>query len=163
MAARLTRFVRLTLAALLCLAMPATAADWQYLTVPGDTLIGIGKRYLKNPNDWPKVQAENSVEIPKRMPANTRLRIPVGLLKVSPAPVTVTAVNGNVRVKGADGGFRPLQANDQLNGGETVLTGPRSSAAFRFADGTTLTQQASSRIGFGRLAVYGNTGWCPRN
>lgn len=158
MAARLTRFVRLSLAPLLCLALPAMAADWQYLTVPGDTLIGIGKRYLKNPNDWPKVQAENNVEIPKRMPANTRLRIPVGLLKVSPAPVTVTAVNGNVRVKGADGGFRPLQANDQLHGGETVLTGPRSSAAFRFADDTTLTQQASSRLGFGRLAVYGNTG-----
>jgi hypothetical protein len=39
-----------------------------------------------------------------------------------------------------------------------VLTGPRSSAAFRFADATTLTQQASSRLGFGRLAAYGNTG-----
>ena len=150
--------VRLIIATILCLALPTQAADWQYLTVPGDTLIGIGKRYLKNPNDWPKIQAANKVEIPKRMPANTHLRIPVHLIKVTPAPVTVTAVNGNVRYKGTDGRFQPLKVNDQMTGGENVITGPRSSAAFRFADGTTLTQQASSRLGFGRLAAYGNTG-----
>lgn len=150
--------LRLVLALVASIALPAQAADWQYLTVPGDTLIGIGQRYLKNPNDWPRIQAENKVEIPKRMPANIPLRIPVHLLKVTPAPVTVTAVNGNVRVKGADGRFQPLKANDRLTGGETVLTGPRSSAAFRFADGTVLTQQALSRLGFGRLAAYGNTG-----
>lgn len=149
---------RLLLASLLGLGLSAQAADWQYLTVPGDTLIGIGQQYLKNPNDWPKVQAENKVEIPKRMPTNFRLRIPVALLKVTPAPVTVTAVNGNVRFRGADNRFQTLKANDQLTGGETVLTGPGSSAAYRFADGTTLTQQASSKLGFGRLAAYGKTG-----
>jgi hypothetical protein len=142
----------------LFLVLPARAADWQYLTVPGDTLIGIGKQYLKNPNDWPKVQAENKVEIPRKMPTGFRLRIPVALLKVTPAPVTVTAVNGNVRVQGADKRFQPLVAGSQLNGGETVVTGPRSSASYRFADGTLLTQQAASRLGFGRLAAYGKTG-----
>ncbi|MEW6678225.1 MAG: FecR domain-containing protein [Pseudomonadota bacterium] len=142
----------------LFLTLPAQAADWQYLTVPGDTLIGIGKQYLKNPADWPKVQAENQVEIPRKMPAGFRLRIPVSLLKVTPAPVTVTAVNGNVRVQGADKRFQPLAAGSQLNGGETVVTGPRSSVSYRFADGTTLTQQAASRLGFGRLSAYGKTG-----
>lgn len=152
----------LAMAGLLFLPLPGHAAsdssDWQYLTVPGDTLIGIGQRYLRNPGDWPRIQSENRVDIPKRMPTNFRLRIPVQLLKVTPAPVTVTSVTGNVRAKGADGRFQPLQANARLIGGETVITGPRSSAAFRFADGTTLTQQASSRLGFGRLAAYGNTG-----
>jgi hypothetical protein len=135
----------------------AHAADWQYLTVPGDTLIGIGKTYLKNPNDWPKVQAENKVSIPRQMPSNTRLRIPVALLKVTPAPVQVTAVTGNVRFK-TDAGFRPLKTGDQLTGGESVLTGPRSSASYRFADGTVLTQQANGKLTFGRLASYGKTG-----
>jgi len=154
------------LAALLGASMSLQAADWQYVTVPGDTLIGIGQQYLKNPKDWPKVQSENKVEIPKKMPANFRLRIPVHLLKVTPAPVDVTAVSGNVRVKGAEkdaekgtpSRFQPLKAGSQLNGGETVVTGPGSSASYRFADGTTLTQQAASRLGFGRLAAYGKTG-----
>ena len=136
----------------------AQGADWLYLTYPGDTLIGIGKQYLKNPNDWPKVQVANTVDDPKHLPANTRIRIPVALLKVTPAPVTVTAVTGNTRYKTAEGAFQPLAAGAQLHGGETVLTGPRSSAAYRFADGTTLTQQDSSKLSFGRLAAYGKTG-----
>lgn len=140
------------------LILPAQADDWLYLTVPGDTLSGIGRQYLKNPNDWPKVQSANGVPIPKRLPANSRLKIPVQLLKTTPAPVTVTAVTGNVRYKPAAGSFQKLNVGDQLNGGETVLSGPRSSAAYRFADGTTLTQQASSKLGFGRLAAYGKTG-----
>lgn len=93
----------LAMAGLLFLPLPGHAAsdssDWQYLTVPGDTLIGIGQRYLRNPGDWPRIQSENRVDIPKRMPTNFRLRIPVQLLKVTPAPVTVTSVTGNVRAK----------------------------------------------------------------
>lgn len=149
----------LALALTAILASSATrAADWLYLTVPGDTLSGIGQQYLKKPSDWPKVQSANGVPIPRHLPANTRIKIPVELLKVTPAPVTVTAVTGNTRFKPADGPFQPLTAGSQLNGGETVLTGPRSSASFRFADNTTLTQQASSKLTFGRLAAYGKTG-----
>mgnify|MGYP001764900723 CR=1 FL=1 len=133
------------------------AADWQYLTVPGDTLIGIGKSYLKNPNDWPKVQAENKVDLPKHLPSHTHLRIPLKLLKQTPAPVEVTAVTGNVRVK-VEQGFQSLKVGDQLRGGESVLTGPSSSASFRFADGTALTQQAGSKLVFGRLVGFGKTG-----
>lgn len=155
----LLRFLSIAsiLAAVMAAGM-ARAADWLYLTVPGDTLSGIGQQYLKKPGDWPKVQSVNGVPIPKHLPANTRIKIPVDLLKVTPAPVTVTAITGNVRYKSVDGPFRPLAAGIQLNGGETVLTGPRSSAAFRFADETTLTQQASSKLSFGRLAAYGKTG-----
>ena len=150
--------LRLILAFFLSLNLSAHAADWLYLTVPGDTLIGIGKQYLKNPRDWPKIQSANNVTIPKYLRTNTRLKIPVKLLKVTPASVTVTAVGGNVRFKGAEGGYQRLEANNQLNGGETVLTGPRSSVSYRFADGTALTQQASSKLTFGRLAAYGKTG-----
>ena len=142
----------------LILAAPAQADDWLYLTQPGDTLIGIAQQYLANTKDWPKIQSSNKVGIPKNLPTNTRLKIPVALLKSHPAPVTVTAVGGNVRVKPADGPFRALAQGDQLKGGETVLTGPVGSASFRFADGTQVTQQASSKLTFGRLAVYGKTG-----
>lgn len=144
-------------AALLCL--PAHAGEnWLYLTSPGDTLSEIGVTYLKTMKDWPKVQAVNAVPIPEHLPANQRIKIPVELLKVTPAPVTVTAVTGNARYKEADGPFQPIKVGVQLNGGENVVTGPRASVAYRFADGTSLTQQESSKLGFGRLAAYGKTG-----
>lgn len=136
----------------------AQAADWLYLTVPGDTLSQIGQTYLKSMRDWPKVQAANGVPIPEHLPANTRIKIPVALLKVTPAPVTVMATTGNVRFRTAAGTFQPLAKGTLLHGGETVLSGPRSSVAYRFADGSTLTQQAASKLTFGRLAAYGKTG-----
>ncbi|MGA7178025.1 MAG: FecR domain-containing protein [Thiobacillaceae bacterium] len=148
--------IPLLLAALI--ALPAQAADWLYLTYPGDTLSQIARTYLKNMRDWPKVQAVNRVSIPERLPVNTRIKIPVELLKVTPASVTVTAVSGNVRYKSGDGPFQPLASGTQLHGGENVLTGPRSSATYRFADGSVLTQQAFSNLSFGRLAAYGKTG-----
>jgi hypothetical protein len=136
----------------------AHAADWLYLTVPGDTLIGIGQTYLRNPLDWPKIQSVNKVAVAKHLPVNSRLKIPVELLKLTPAPVDVVSVNGNVRFKPADASFQPLKAGATLSGGEIVLTGPASTVSYRFADNTRLTQQASSKLRFGRLAGYGKTG-----
>lgn len=147
------------LAAIAALAISsARAADWLYLTVPGDTLSEIGQTYLKNPKDWPKIQSANNVSLPKRLPSNSRLKIPVELLKVTPASVSVIAVKGNARFKRADGPFQPLKSGDTLNGGETVLTGPGASVSYLFADQTRLTQQAASKLNFGRLASYGKTG-----
>jgi hypothetical protein len=134
------------------------AADWLYLTVPGDTLSGIGQAYLNNPKDWPKIQTANGVRVPKHLPANSRLKIPVELLKVTPAAVNVVAVKGNARFKRADGPFQPLVSGATLTGGETVLTGPGASVSYQFADNTRLTQQATSKLSFGRLASYGKTG-----
>jgi len=138
--------------------LSAHAADWLYLTVPGDTLIGIGQTYLQNPQHWPKIQSVNQVAVAKHLPVNSRLKIPVELLKVTPAPVNVLSVSGNVRFKRVDAPFQALQAGETLTGGEIVLTGPASSASYRFADNSRLTQQASSKLSFGRLAGYGKTG-----
>lgn len=146
----------------LCLALisPALvcAADWLYLTYPGDTLSQIGVKYLKNWRDWPKVMQHNKIPHDRVLPANTRIRIPVELLRVDPAPAVVTHVAGNVRVKPTDGNFRPLAVGERITGGETVLTGPRSFASIRLADGSVINQQPSSRLTFGRLAAYGETG-----
>jgi hypothetical protein len=156
---RTRRVLRAVALAWACAApFAAQAVDWLYLTVPGDTLIGIGQRYLKNANDWPKIQSVNNVPIPKQLPSNTHLRIPVDLLKVTPAPARVAQVEGNVRVRPESGAFRPLKPGDTLSGGETVLSGPRSSASYVLADGSKLTQADSTKLIFGRLAAYGATG-----
>lgn len=142
----------------LVLIQPAWADDWLYYTYPGDTPLKIGHEYLKNPADWREVLKINHVANDRVLPVHTRIRIPVELLKVTPAPVLVTHVTGNVRVKPEGGVFRRLAVGDQLNGGETVLTGPNSFAGFKLADGTELTEQPSSKLKFGRLAAWGKTG-----
>jgi hypothetical protein len=148
----------LPLILIMSVATTAHAEDWLYLTNPGDTLISIGQQYLKNPNDWPKVQQANQLKNPRFLPTNTRIKLPVVLLKQTPAQATVTHAKGNARIKPADGPFRKLEVGDTLTGGETVITGPNSFATIRLADGSVLNQQPSSKLSFGRLAAYGKTG-----
>lgn len=142
----------------LSMAAASHADDWLYLTYPGDTLTGIGQRYLKDPNDWTKVQRANRLKNPRHLPTDTRIKIPVALLKETPAPATVTHAKGNVRIKPADGPFRKMTVGDTIGGGETVITGPGSFATIKLADGSVLNQQPSSKLLFGRLAAYGKTG-----
>lgn len=149
---------RLFALALVVCAQAGHAEDWLYLTYPGDFPLKISRTYMKDPKDWDKLLMVNKVKNEYVLPVNTRIRIPVELLKVTPAPVAVSHVEGNVRVKPDGGAFRPLAVGDKLTGGETVLTGPKSFAAFVLADGSKLTQQASSKLIFGRLAAYGKTG-----
>lgn len=113
---------------------------------------------LKQPSDWTKILQQNKVPNERVPPANTRILIPVSLLKLTPAAVTVTHVKGNVRFKTASSGFKPLGEGDRLTGGETVLTGPKSFAGYQLADGSKLSQQDSTKLVFGRLAAYGKTG-----
>jgi hypothetical protein len=143
---------------LLTLAAAAQAEDWLYQTYPGDTLSEIGVKYLKDWRDWPKVMAHNGVSYPKVLPANTRIRIPVALLKVNPAPVKTLHVQGNVRVRPEGGGFKSIAAGDLIQGLETVLTGPNSFASFELADGSKVNLGPSGKLLFGRLAKYGATG-----
>lgn len=146
------------LLALIFLASSAQAADWLYVTASGDTLMNIGQRYLANPNQWDKLQQLNRVANPRQLPINTRLRIPVELLKTSPAPAKVGYVNGNVRIRTDGGVFRPLKVGDLISGGETVLTGPRSQASYILADGSRVSQADSTKLVFGKLTGYGATG-----
>lgn len=148
----------LWLIALTLLAGASPAADWLYVTVPGDTLLTIGQRYLANPNQWDKLQQLNRVANPRQLPINTRLRIPVELLKTSPAPAKVGYVDGNVRIRPDGGVFRPLKVGDLISGGETVLTGPRSHASYILADGSKVSQADSTKLVFGKLTGYGATG-----
>lgn len=104
------------------------------------------------------MQKANRVTNPRHLPTNTRIKIPVELLKQTPAPATVTHVKGNVRVKPEDGPYRKLAVGDVITGGETVVTGPRSFASIKLADGSVLNQQPTSKLSFGRLAAYGKTG-----
>ncbi len=72
------------------------AEEWNYTTRPGDTLWDISKKYLKNPNDWNKLQKHNAIDIAKRLSPGTRLRIPIEWLKDIVSPAIVVNISGKV-------------------------------------------------------------------
>ncbi|MBI5331430.1 MAG: FecR domain-containing protein [Betaproteobacteria bacterium] len=134
---------------------PAAAADWIYLTRPGDTPAGVGQQYLSHPNDWKKIRIPGKAQ--RSLPPGVRLHLPVSLLRRSPAPATVLDVTGEVRISKAAAPLTP-EPGTRMHGGETVQTGPDGRVAFRLADGSRVTLMDSGKVSFTRLTGYGKTG-----
>lgn len=144
----------------LCFGLPAMAADsqggpeWRYTIRPGDTLIGIGKRYLANPGDWKKIQQLNKIGNTLRLPPAGILRIPFELLSQQPAPAKVSAVSGQVHAV-VDGVSQSVnQPGLLLPAGSEIGTAADSSATLVFADGSHMTLYANSSVQMDTVSVY---------
>ncbi len=115
-----------------------------HTTVRGDTLIGLGRRFLAEPQRWPELARANGVKVVNRIPAGGVLRIPLRLMALEPVPATVTAVNGEVRTAGP-AGDAPVVVGQNLPPGSELRTG-NGNTTVRLVDGTVLRLRAASRL-----------------
>lgn len=146
-----------------CLLQSAYAADstpfsgnpeWRYTVRPGDTIIGVSKRYLIDAFQWSQIQKYNTVINPRRLKPGQTLRIPLSLLKQKPVPATLQSISGNVAVLDQAGLKRVAQINELLNAGTQIQTAENSSATLKFADGSLLTVQPNTSIQLDTMSIY---------
>ncbi len=125
-----------------------------YRAQPGDTLIGIGQKYLAQPAQWKQVQKLNQVRNDRAIPVGSLLRIPVALLRSTDAAATVVSMHGAVTVNGTTTGL-----GAKLATGSRIVTGDSGYLLLRLVDATLLTVQAQSRVVLESLKQYslGNT------
>ena len=124
-------------------AAPAAALDMPshpHLIERGDTLIGLGRRYLVDPAGWPQLQHLNAVRDPRRLPVGRTLRVPLHLMRTEPADAAVAAVSGGVRSSG-----RAVLAGQALAEGSELETGADGDITVRLVDGTVLRLRAGAR------------------
>ncbi|MGA8009722.1 MAG: LysM peptidoglycan-binding domain-containing protein [Thiomonas sp.] len=62
-----------------------TSPSWQYTVRPGDTLIALGRRYLRDPSQWPVVRRDNRIANPRHIRLGTVLLIRADLLCQAPS------------------------------------------------------------------------------
>ena len=122
-------------------ALNAAEASFTYTSVAGDTLIGLGRRFLADPAQWPELQRINRVANPRRIPVGTALQIPLRLMVTEPVPARVLAASGDVR--GADG--QPLAAGQTVPQGGSLRTGD-GQATVQLVDGTVLRLRPASEL-----------------
>lgn len=125
------RAASLLLALLPAAALPVSAQDTLQLEVrPGDTLIGIGERYLDTPRRWLELQRLNAIRDPRRLRPGRPLQVPVDWLRWSDLTAEVVHVSGTV-----SGNRGPLAAGMRIGAGDSFDTGALGAVTLRFSDG----------------------------
>ncbi len=127
-------------------ATQAATPEFTYLTRPGDTLIGLSARLLREPRRWRELQSRNRIVEPRRMPRGSAIRIPYHWLRISAQGAKVLERVGSVQVDG-----REVSTGAVLEAGTLLETGAAGSVTLELVDGTVLVLQPSSRLRLERL------------
>ena len=130
----------LPLIALLC-ATVAHAAEpvVDFVVVQADTLIGLSNNVLVSPAAWREVARLNRLRDPNRIVPGQVLKIPTRLLRANPVDARLVSAVGDVRIgDAAAAGDAPVAE------GQSVQTGPASSAVIELADGSRVRLPPSS-------------------
>lgn len=132
-----------------------------YKVQPGDTLIGLGGRYLVKAADYRAVQKLNRVKDPRRLPAGSSLTIPYPLLKSEPIPAALAAFSGRVTITRAGRPVAP--ARDMvLQEGDQIATGPNAFATLALPDESRVSLPSNSTLVIVRLRQVVLTGGLKR-
>ncbi|WP_415898964.1 FecR domain-containing protein [Neptuniibacter sp. QD48_11] len=152
-------FRTLAISCILLVAPNAMAQEWVYSVVEGDTLSEFSQKHLYKTSYWKQLQKINNIADPKRIPENTKLRVPLAWIKSQPASTVATAIEGDAKIiKHADNSQEILTLKSKFNLGDQLHTGNQASVIVRFADGSEMLVLQNSRVSFNHLRQYGETG-----
>jgi len=150
-AALLTRLLTglltgLLIGILLQIPVNAFATETFYTVKPGDTLWGISEKRLNDPNDWKKLQQLNKIENPHQLAPDSRIRIPVALLKTDRNRAVIKHIQGDVSVTNKDGKMPAIKPDIEVFEGDSIITGDDSNVGFEFKTGSTSSLQENSQL-----------------
>jgi hypothetical protein len=121
-----------------------------YVVQRGDTLIGLGRSYLRKPSDYRRVQAANQINRPTAMPTGKILVIDPNLLKTTPIDARLSAFSGQVEVE-TNGQRAPARAGMTIQEGQRIITGPGAFATFEMEDASRITLPSNTAVRVERL------------
>lgn len=108
----------------------------------GDTVIGLSRLWLEEPQRWRELVRPNGLRDPNRIYPGQTLKVPLRLMRTAPAPATVVSVTGGA----AGPGGQAVQAGQQLPEGSAVQTGDDGHVTLRLVDGSLLRLRPGSQL-----------------
>lgn len=128
---------------------------YDYRLMPGDTLIGVTQRLLRPGTNWRALRAHNRISQPRRLRSGQWLHIPLSLLREQAVVAEVVYAHGEVSIERGGATAAALRSGETLSAGDLVRTGPQSSTALRFADGSRLMLRPGSALRVERMVRVG--------
>ncbi|MDP3082544.1 MAG: FecR domain-containing protein, partial [Rubrivivax sp.] len=142
--------------------LPALAAEadetWDYRIEPGDTLIGVARELLAEPQRWRDLQRLNRVGNPRRLPIGGTLRIPLAWLHTEASVASVVMSAGPVSLLRGSAAARSVAVGDSLQSADRLQTGEDASTMIELADGTRVLMAPKSRLTLHQLLQYRGSG-----
>ena len=129
---------------------PFPTSTVTYTVKPGDTLIGLGKRYFATGRAYAEVQRTNHIRVDRHLRPGSTLTIPGSLLKSEPIDATVAAFSGAVTVDVGKGPITPT-ANMTLGQGAVISTGANAFVTLQLPDDSRISLPSQSRLRITRL------------
>jgi len=120
-------------------AVHAAEPSVDFVVVRSDTLIGLSNTVLVSPKAWREVARLNRLPDPNRILPGQVLKIPARLLRATPVDAKLVSTAGDVRI-----GDAVAAEGAVVSEGQSVQTGPSSSAVIALADGSRLRLPPSS-------------------
>jgi hypothetical protein len=124
--------------------LPAPSTDIEYVAKPGDTMIGIARRFLSQGREWRVQRAliqHNRLRDADVIAPGQVVRIPENWLLNAAARIEIIALSGDVR---SDGDTPRLK--DAVAPGRELRTGPGATVTIKLPDNSTLTLQPESSL-----------------
>jgi len=131
-------------------AAPPLDPPVNYTVKPGDTLIGLAKRYLVSRNAYRDVQSANHVRRTRKLKPGLVLAIPGALLRSEPITATIVAFSGPVTVE-LGKGSQPASLNMEVGQDSVVNTGANAFVTLQLPDESRITLPSQSRLRIARL------------
>jgi hypothetical protein len=127
---------------------------WRCVIRQGDTLIGLGRAYLRDPREWRTIARLNRIDDPTRLRIGSTLDVPLRLMKAFGGGADVVWTRGEVKVISSAGATRTPTAGERLSIGERIETGPASAVRVRLIDGALLLIGERARVSLDELTVF---------
>lgn len=97
-----------------------SSPEWIYTVRPYDTLIQFANQHLINPDDWRGLQKLNQIKNPARMPAGSRIRVPLNWVKQEPINAEVASILGEAYLLTMNNTRQLLTVGQQLTPGAVL-------------------------------------------
>ncbi|MFK0298565.1 FecR domain-containing protein [Brevundimonas sp. NPDC090276] len=136
---------------------PAAVETLDYVVRPGDTLIDLATAYLNRPSDYRRVQRDNRVANPRRLPIGRTLTIPVSLLRADPDYARIAGFRGAVTLSEGGRAAPPVQGQT-LAENAILTTGANAFVRLALSDGSHVVVPSNSRVRLSRLRRYALNG-----
>lgn len=144
-------------------------SDLQHRVVAGDTLQGLGERYLRAPSQWRELQTLNKIADPQTLVPGTVIRVPRRMLRpaglatarvefVEGLPLGTTSGSTGPGATPADDASAPLAAGDAITEGMRIQVPKDGYLRLRLADGSVVRVLAESDVELKRLRSKRATG-----